>query len=385
MAEYPRVALDVETSLIYGRQLLDGVSRYMRANRPWSVYVEQHDLGSDLSGLLKRWTGDGIITRQLNAESAKMLKRRQIAAVDTGDINPHLGILRIGSADLTIGRIAADHLLERGFERFACCGFSGEMWSRKRRDGFVAAVESEGHECTVYESPRTSVKSWKQDQARMLEWIRSLKKPVGIFATNDLRGQHVLDACARDDCAVPEEVAVIGVDNDELLCSLCSPPLSSVIPNPERIGYEAAAWLDRIMRGEAPAVREIEIPPKGIAVRQSSDVFAVSDPVIVSALRFIREHACEGTTVQELLNHLCVSRSWLEKKFRKLLGRSPQAEIRNVQVKRCKELLRTTDLSLEKIASLTGFVHPEYMSVVFKREVGATPGQFRNSNGEAKK
>lgn len=357
----------------------------MRANRPWSVYVEQHDLGSDLSGLLKRWTGDGIITRQLNAESAKTLKRRQIAAVDTGDINPHLGILRIGSADLTIGRIAADHLLERGFERFACCGFSGEMWSRKRRDGFVAAVESEGHECTVYESPRTSVKSWKQDQARMLEWIQSLKKPVGIFATNDLRGQHVLDACARDDCAVPEEVAVIGVDNDELLCSLCSPPLSSVIPNPERIGYEAAAWLDRMLRGEVPEVREIEIPPKGIAVRQSSDVFAVSDPVIVSALRFIREHACEGTTVQELLDHLCVSRSWLEKKFRKLLGRSPQAEIRNVQVKRCKELLRTTDLSLEKIASLTGFVHPEYMSVVFKREVGATPGQFRNGNGEAKK
>lgn len=385
MAEYPRVALDVETSLIYGRQLLDGVSRYMRANRPWSVYVEQHDLGSDLSGLLKRWTGDGIITRQLNADSAKMLKRRQIAAVDTGDINPHLGILRIGSADLTIGRIAADHLLERGFERFACCGFSGEMWSRKRRDGFVAAVESEGHECTVYESPRTSVKSWKQDQARMLEWIKALKKPVGIFATNDLRGQHVLDACARDDCAVPEEVAVIGVDNDELLCSLCSPPLSSVIPNPERIGYEAAAWLDRMLRGEVPEVREIEIPPKGIAVRQSSDVFAVSDPVIVSALRFIREHACEGTTVQELLDHLCVSRSWLEKKFRKLLGRSPQAEIRNVQVKRCKELLRTTDLSLEKIASLTGFVHPEYMSVVFKREVGATPGQFRNGNGEAKK
>ena len=212
---------------------------------------------------------------------------------------------------------------------------------------------------------------------------QSLKKPVGIFATNDLRGQHVLDACARDDCAVPEEVAVIGVDNDELLCSLCSPPLSSVIPNPERIGYEAAAWLDRMLRGEMPTVREIEIPPKGIAVRQSSDVFAVSDPVIVSALRFIREHACEGTTVQELLDHLCVSRSWLEKKFRKLLGRSPQAEIRNVQVKRCKELLRTTDLSLEKIAALTGFVHPEYMSVVFKREVGTTPGQFRNGNGEA--
>jgi LacI family transcriptional regulator len=380
MAEYPRVALDVETSLTYGRQILDGVSRYMRGNRPWSVYVEQHDLGSDLNGLLKRWTGDGIITRQITTETAKVLRRRKIAAVDTGDINPHHGILRIGSADLTIGRMAADHLLERGFSRFGCCGFTAELWSQKRRDGFVAAVQSDGHQCSVFELPRTSLKTWKQDQARLLEWIESLEKPVGIFATNDLRGQHVLDACARLDCAVPEQVAVIGVDNDELLCSLCSPPLSSVIPNPERIGFEAAAWLDRMLRGEQPSVREIEIPPKGIAVRQSSDVFAVSDPVIVSALRFIRERACEGASVQELLDHLCVSRSWLEKKFRKLLGRSPQAEIRNVQIKRCKELLQTTDLPLEKIAGLAGFVHPEYMSVVFKREVGVTPGQFRNGH-----
>ncbi|MGD9635016.1 MAG: xylose operon transcription regulator XylR, partial [Pirellulales bacterium] len=165
MAEYPRVALDVETSLVYGRQILDGVARYMRGNRPWSVYVEQHDLGSDLNGLLKRWTGDGIITRQVDTDSAKVLRRRKIAAVDTGDILPHHGILRIGSADLTIGRIAADHLLERGFSRFGCCGFTSELWSQKRRDGFVAAVESDGHQCSVFELPRTSLKMWKQDQA----------------------------------------------------------------------------------------------------------------------------------------------------------------------------------------------------------------------------
>ncbi len=379
MVERPRVALDVETSLNYGRQILDGVSRYLRANRPWSIYLEQHELGSDLPGLLKRWSGDGLITRQATPESARLVRRRRLAAVDLGDIHAHTGLFRIGSAHGAIGRMAATHLLERGFEHFACCGFSGENWSERRGEGFAAEVSHAGFECRMYESPRAGLKVWKQDQTQLVEWIQSLPKPVGVFATNDLRGQHVLDACARENIAVPEQAAVIGVDNDELLCGLSNPQLSSVIPNPERIGYEAAVWLDRLMRGERPASLEVEVPPQGVAVRQSTDVFAVSDPTIASALRFIRERACDGVTVQQVLDHLVVSRSWLERNFRKLLSRSPQAEIRNVQLKRCKELLRSTTLSLEKIARLTGFEHPEYMNVVFKRETGETPGRYRTA------
>jgi LacI family transcriptional regulator len=380
MNDRPRVALDIETSLIYGRRILDGISHYLRAKRPWSIYLEQHELATDLPGFLRRWNGDGIITRQATAESVKLLRRRQLTAIDLGDLSPHLGILRIGSAHTAIGRMAAEHLLERGFEHFACCGFSGEHWSERRRDGFTAEIGHARFECSVYESPRAGLQVWKRDQTRLLEWVKSLPQPVGVFTTNDLRGQHVLDVCGRLNLAVPEQVAVIGVDNDELVCNLCNPPLSSVIPNPERIGYEAAHWLDRLMRGERPPVLEIEIPPLGVAVRQSSDVFAVSDAVVASALRFIRERACEGATVQHLVDHLSVSRSWLERNFRKLLNRSPQAEIRTVQVKRCKELLRTTTLSLEKIAPLAGFEHPEYMSVVFKRETGHTPGQYRAQN-----
>jgi len=383
MAERPRVALDVETSLVYGRRILDGISGYLRASRPWSIYLEQHELATDLPGFLRRWNGDGIITRQATADSVKLLRRRHLTAIDLGDLRPHLGILRIGSAHAAIGRVAAEHLLERGFENFACCGFSDEHWSERRRDGFLAEIEHARFDCSVYESPRAGLQVWKRDQTRITDWIKSLRKPVGVFATNDLRGQHVLDACARLDLAVPEQVAVIGVDNDELVCNLCNPPLSSVIPNPERVGYEAANWLDRMMRGERPSALDIEIPPLGIAVRQSSDVFAVPDPVVAAALRFIRERACDGATVQDLVDHLSVSRSWLERNFRKLLNRSPQAEIRNVQVKRCKELLRSTALSLEKIARLAGFEHPEYMSVVFKRETGETPGQFRSQNGSS--
>lgn len=380
MSERLRVALDIETSLVYGRRLLEGVSRYLRANRPWSIYIEQHELGSDLPGFLKRWNGDGIITRQADPDSVKLLKRRHLAAIDLSDIHPHLGLLRIGSAQGTIGRTAAEHLLERGFEHFACCGFENENWSQRRRDGFIAEIGHAGFQTSVFESPKAGLQVWKRDQTRLVEWINSLPRPVGVFATNDMRGQHVLDACARLDLAVPEQVAVIGVDNDELVCNLCNPPLSSIVPNPERIGFEAAGWLDRMMQGETPAAMYIEIPPMGVAVRQSSDVFAVSDPTLASALRYIRERACDGATVSDLLAHLSVSRSWLERNFRKLLNRSPQAEIRMVQIKRCKELLRTTNLSLEKIAGLAGFEHPEYMSVVFKRETGRTPGQYRNNS-----
>jgi LacI family transcriptional regulator len=185
MIERPRVALDVETSLVYGRRILEGVSRYLRSNRPWSIYLEQHELGSDLPGLLKRWSGDGIITRQATDSSVKLLSRRRLAAVDLGDIQPPLGLVRIGSADGAIGRMAAEHLLERGFQSFGCCGFTDEHWSARRRQGFLAEVDHAGCKCSIYESPRAGLKVWKSDQTRLIDWIRSLPKPVGIFATND--------------------------------------------------------------------------------------------------------------------------------------------------------------------------------------------------------
>jgi LacI family transcriptional regulator len=176
---------------------------------------------------------------------------------------------------------------------------------------------------------------------------------------------------------VPDEVAVVGVDNDEVLCELCNPPLSSVMPNPQRIGFEAAALLARLMTGAAPDVQEQLIEPAGVMTRQSSDVLAIDNPQIAAAIRHIREHACRGLSVPELLKYVPLSRTVLERQFRKYLGRSPQAEIRAVQLKRARELLAKTDMGLAHIARLVGFVHPEYLSVVFKRESGETPGEYR--------
>jgi LacI family transcriptional regulator len=197
------------------------------------------------------------------------------------------------------------------------------------------------------------------------------------MACNDMRGQHVLDSCQRAGVAVPEEVAVVGVDDDDLLCDLCSPPLSSVAPNPELIGYEAAALLEALMAGHPADPLERTVPPVGVTARQSTDVLAIGDPSVAVAVRLIRERACHGLTVADVLREVPVSRSVLERLFRRHLGRSPQAEIRAVRLKRVKQLLVETSLPLDQVAELSGFAHPEYLSVAFRRATGQTPGRYR--------
>jgi LacI family transcriptional regulator len=379
MADRPHVALLVETSIHYGRQVLQGITRYVRSHQPWSCFLEQRELWASPPAWLRGWKGSGVICRNTTPALAKMLAIARIPLVDLNDIDPPVGAPRIESDHAAMGTSAADHLLERGFTRFAFCGFSDQAWSIRRREGFLARLSERGHTCDVWESPWPEPRShpWEREQAQIGTWLRSLSRPIALMACNDMRGQHVLDACQRVDIAVPEETAVVGVDDDAVLCNLCHPPLSSVVPNAERVGYEAAALLDRLMSGGRIPTEPMLIPPLGVTTRQSSDILALDDPVVAAAVRFIRERACEGCGMKDLLRHVPMSRSLLERRFRQHLGRSPQAEIRAVQLKRVKQLLAESDLSLDQIAPLAGYSHPEYMSVVFKRETGQTPGQYR--------
>jgi LacI family transcriptional regulator len=369
----------VETSLVYGRHLLRGIIRYLRSHQPWSVFFELRELEAAPPGWLKDWRGDGILCRPTSPQLAELFRRKRIPVVNLNDVHADLGLPLIESDQTAIGKLAAEHLLERGFRHFGFCGFSGHAWSAKRREGFAARLVEAGCDCAVYESlwGGPNAHPWEQEQGQIGQWLKAMPRPAGVMACNDMRGQHVLDACQRVHLGVPEEVAVIGVDDDVLLCELCDPPLSSVVPNAERIGYEAAALLDRLMAGEKPPRSAWRIEPLGVTIRQSSDVLAIDDPHVASAVRYIREHACHGATVPDVLQHVPLSRTILERRFRKYLGRSPQAEIRAVQLKRVQQLLAETDLRLERIAELAGFEHPEYMSVVFKRQTGQTPGEYR--------
>lgn len=374
-----RVLLMIETSLAYGRELLRGINRYVVQHEPWSLYLDQRELMAAAPTWLDKWDGDGIITRWTTPELAKRFRDMRVPVVDLTDVYGNLGLPHIWTDNVAIGVMGARHLLERGFRHFAFCGFSNHDWSKRRLRGFQQEVASSGRECHLLESlwDTFQTHSWDEQQEAIGRWIDELPKPVGIMACNDMRGQHVLDACRRHELAVPEEVAVIGVDNDELLCSLCDPPLTSVIPNPERIGYEAAALVARLMDGKKVEVEERLVEPIGIATRQSTDVLAIDQPNVASALRYIREYACKGISVEDVLKQVPLTRSVLERQFRRYVGRSPQEEIRQVQLKRARQLLAESDLSLAQIAPLAGYRHPEYMSVVFKRLTGETPGQFR--------
>lgn len=375
-----QVALIVETSSTYGRDLLSGIVRFMRVHDEWSVFLEQRDLWKQPPTWLNDWHGDGIISRATTPKLLDAVATTGVPLVEVTDRRGDVDLPHVRSDDADIGRVGAEHLIERGFERFGFCGFRGEAWSQRRETAFAETVQkSDQVKCERYNSTwhGRAARSWEDEQQAIVEWLESMTPPFAVMACNDIRGQHVIDACSKLDLVVPEQVAVIGVDNDELLCRVCSPPLSSVIPNAETVGFRAAEMLSRFMNGESPDDRFQLIEPIGVATRQSTDVVAIEDREVASALHYIRAHACRGLTVDEVVANCSVSRSTLERQVRKYLDRTPQEEIRHVQVNRVKELLLTTDLSAEKIAGFCGFEHPEYLHVVFKRVTGITPGEFR--------
>jgi LacI family transcriptional regulator len=376
------VALLLSTLYVYDRRILRGINQYLRTHPYWSIYMDPYRQQKDtLPRWLDGWRGDGIICCSILPHFAECLRHLKIPIVNLSSyFQSPFGLPRIRSDDDAISRLAAEHLLERGFRRFAFCGYSKPAWSQRRREGFAAALANRGEWCGVYESPWGGSSSYHRSEREyeaIGRWLAALPRPLGVLACNDARGYQVLEACQRINVAVPDEVAVLGVDDDELLCSVCRPPLSSVAPNPERIGYEAAALLDHLMAGGQPPQQELLVEPLGVTTRQSTDVLALDDSTLAAAVRYIREHACEGITVPEVLKRVPLRRIELERQFRKYLGHSPQAEIRAVQLKRIKQLLAETDLPLEQIARLAGYKHPEYMNVVFKRLTGQTPGRYR--------
>lgn len=379
----PHVLLIVETAMAFGRGVLEGISRYLMESRPWSVQLDLRELQVTPPAWLRGWDGDGIITRSTTPEMADLILKWGIPTVNLTDIYGDQRLPTIWNDQQAIGRMAATHLMERGLSKFAYCGFSDHHWSAQRRIGFEAALDEHDHECLQYTSDWAQARrtGWEKRQAELVSWLESLPKPIGIMACNDLRGQHVLEGCRTAKISVPEQVSVIGVDNDRVLCDFCQPPLSSVIPSAERVGFEAAKMLDRLMRGEELPDQHLSIAPLGVAARHSTDVMAIDDEDVVAALKIIRDRSCLGLTVSDILLEVPIARSSLERRFRKSVGRSPQAEIRAAQIKRACQLLCDTDLSLSQIANLTGFKHPEYFSVVFKREVGQTPGKFRENSG----
>ncbi|MFO0910156.1 MAG: substrate-binding domain-containing protein [Isosphaeraceae bacterium] len=380
----PKVALLVETARGYGRDFLRGVVRYARLHGPWSFYVTPGDFEQALPRM-RSWGGTGIIARIETDRVARAILAAGLPTIALGLSekqlrrgNPLSRLSEVVSDSHGAGGMAAEHLMERGLRHFGFVGVAGRIWSLRRQEGFCARLEASGLEALCFEPGRKGqILEWAREEPLLVEWLLRLPRPVGIMACNDDRGRAVLEACRTAGLRVPEEVAVVGVDNDELLCDLADPPLSSVSLNAEAGGYRAAELLDGLMQGRIRKARRIVVEPLRVVARRSSEVVAIADPDVAGALRYIQEHACEPISVKDVVKALVVSRRALEIRFRKETGRTIHGALIRSRLARAQQLLIETDLPVERVASATGFGRPSYLAQVFREHHGMTPAAFR--------
>ena len=375
-----KVALLIETSNRYGRDLLYGVRDWMGAGGRWAVRFTEQARGAAVPSWLKGWAGDGIIARVDSPAIAAALKRTGLPVVDVSAERDASEFPRVSIDNGAVARLAVEHFSSKGFAHFAYCGDARFLWSRERGAEFVRGLKAARHACADFTPSARARRAPGSDAENraIADWLAGLPKPVGVFACYDGRAQQVLEACQLLGLHVPDDVAVLGVDNDEVLCELCSPPLSSVQPNARRTGAEAAAMLARMMTARRSVRVETRfVEPVRVVERQSTDVVSVADPQVAAALRFIRQHACEGANVAEVLRAVPMSRTLLERKFQALLGHSPHRQIVHTKIERVKHLLVESEISIAVVAELAGFDSASDLSVAFRRETGESPYAFR--------
>ncbi len=362
---------------------LNGITHYERTHQLWTAFHDDQARVETEPHWLRKKKWDGVISRHTTPTLVKACAELKIPLVDLNDTAPFPGIPKIRPDNVGMGHLGAEHFLERGHQNFGFSGFANDGWSCERRDGFLEALQLAGRKCDVFDVtyPGDNTPNWDEGQIDSLKnWVKHLPKPVAIMACNDMRAQQIITAADSCDILVPEEIAVLGVNNDTIRCAIAYPPLSSVMPNAFQSGYLAAETMAEMLAGRTPKDFDRRVEATCVVTRPSTDILAINDKNVALALSYIRENACKGISVEQVLKHAFASRSQLEKRFRHFLGRSPQVEIRRVQVAKIRQLLLETDFPLKKIAELTGFEHVEYLSVVFKRLTGESPGEYRKKN-----
>jgi LacI family transcriptional regulator len=378
MESLPRVVLLLESSRGSGRALLRGIANYARHHGPWAFYWEPRGL-ADVLPRLDALAPQGFILR--DCEHLDKILELGMPTIVVGHSKREVtGVVNVLTDSEATGRMAAEHLLGCGFQNFGYCGFEDLQWSMIRAESFQKHIASVHFKTHIFTSNSlASTTSWEHERKLMVEWLRSLPKPVGVMACNDDHAQKVIEACKTAGLHVPDQVGVIGADNDELVCELFGCPISSVVINFESAGYESARILDEWMRGKAPKDVRIIAPASHVVPRQSTDTLAVQDAKVARALRFITEHAKENVGVLDVARAVGLSRRALEKRFRGALSRSILQEIRRIRVGLIARMLVETDLPISHIAEAQGYENVQHIARYFRQEKGMSPAAFRKS------
>jgi len=391
----PRVVVILETCVQPDREKLDGIFKYVRFYGPWHLHIIQNRVGEQRLAHFESWHANGVIVGQSMLDMEETLARTKLPLVLIDPLprhrvptSPFCRCSYVQNDAVSVGRAAADYFLDRGFKRFAYVGeVLDRSWSRGRGQGFIDKLSEAGFACQVYPSlTQNEINDWAIEQARLAHWLATLPKPVALFAAMDIRARQVLDTCLISDIKVPDDVAILGVDNDEQLCLGSSPTLSSIGCDMSQCGFMAAQLLDEQIRGKRKGTTVLTYGVKKTAERQSTHAQQpVQDQLVARALEFIRLNACEGIGVKDVVAYLKVSRRLAELRFRKTCGRSLLDEIQTVRLERVKRLVSETDFSIREITDRSGYQTDDHLRRIFKSRFGTSMSAYRKHRPTAER
>jgi LacI family transcriptional regulator len=362
---------------------ITGVLRYaIEHGCNWSYATSPESLALSVIDL-RGWKGDGIIAALNTPAEAASVKELKVPVVNISGTLEHTPVPRVSLDNRLVGKLAAEHLIERGFREFAYYGLRNVAYSRERGETFEARLRESGFSCApllMRPTYRAKGLTWHDQQRRLVKWLERLPKPVGLFAVTDYRAREVLDACPQIGLRVPQQVAVIGVDNEEVICAHVQPQLTSVARNNQQEGYHAATILDQLIHGTANACHDERIPPLGIVARESTQTVAFKDARLCQAIEYLNKHVEHPIGVEDLASQVGVSRRWMEYAFREALDESPYQYIREWRLNLARELLEKEPATkIHQVARRTGFSSAKQLTTAFGQKFGLSPREFQRS------
>lgn len=376
-----QIAILIETESTWGRSVIRGIANYADQHVLWHLLIDPRD-HEHRSALPDGWRGDGVITHVSSRLQSEQLIDKGLPIVNVDDLFSDLpGVAQVITDEAARARLAVEHLVDRGFSRFAYFAPPSNRYSDSRGKALQAEAEAGGYDFHEYRPGYRAGRKigWVEQQRRVNRWLASLPRPVAILAVDAYHARQLAEICHFARIRVPDEIAILAGDSDDLLCEVSTPPLSSISLASERIGYEAAALLHGMLNGQACPSEPVLVEPHGVVSRQSTDVLSIDDPTIVQALRYIQAHAHHGIGVDDILREVPISRRSLEMQFRSYLERSPAEEIRRVRLERGRELLGRREMSITEVALACGFSNATRFGIAFRKRYDTTPRGFRKT------
>lgn len=390
MSSPHHVALLFNANKVYDRQILSGIGQYLKSTRvEWDLFMEEDFRYSTVG--IQHWRGEGIIADFDDPVVAETLANMPIPIVavgssytDDAEYPPHTPYVATDNAKLI--RLAYDHLIEQGLRRFAFYGLPptpNNRWAQEREDAFCRMTRADNLEGLVYRGSPTSAGGWGRAQQDMARWVRALPKPIGIIAVTDARARQLLQSCVLADVPVPEQVAVVGIDNDPIAQLLTRVSLTSVVQGATNMGREAAQLLHQMLHGPVPSDKRIVVPPEGINIQASSQHQPMQNPDVMRALHYIRQFACLGIKVDQVADNVGICRTQLQESFKRELGQTVHQVILACKLEAARDMLADPSIPLADVAVDSGFTSLQYMYTVFRREYDCTPRQYADNIRDA--